>query len=1067
MNMMKRGFWIGLAVLALAAAGCSAEAKKARHLQRADKLYAAGQYSSAEIEYLNVLGRDPQNVRAFSQLGQIYYQAGRLQRAAFFLNKASDLATNDVDLKLKLGNIYSAVGAYDQARTAANFALQRQPTNDDAAILLSETAVKPKEIATIREQFQRLIGAGDRPALEVAIGNLAFHEHDLVQAGTAYQRAYALDAKSPAVLSALAAWYWAQTDLKQAETFFKAASEASPARSPRRMQYARFRIQNGDLVAGRQLLAEIIKAAPDCIPPQMVLAEIAATEKKYDEASQIVAGVLQQEPDDFDALLFNAQLKLVQGQTEVAIQQLERVTRLYPQAVRAQYQLAQACLAENDPAKAATVLTQAINLEPNYLDAVLLLAQIRIRAGNADLVVVALEPVVRKYPQLVQARLLLADAYRMLDRTRDALAIYEPLEKALPDNPQISLLIGAAYQQLGDTDRAREAFNRVLKIAPDNRAALEQLLNLDLAANNFSQALQRVDQELAKTPQDVVLHLFRAKVFLAQKKSDEAEAALLKAVEVKPEDLSAYLLLAQLYYETQQSQKALAKLDIALAKNPRDLSVLMLQAVIHNANKEYQVAADTYEKLLAVSPHCRPAINNLAYLYSVNLNRIDRAYELAQQARELMPFDPSTADTLGWVSFQRGAYPVAYGLLKESAAKLPGDPEVQYHFGMACYQMSDEAAAQAAFAQALKSKTDFAGRDECLRSQEILAINPQTATDDDQAKLEKRLAQRSDDSIALARLATIWQRTGKTSQAINAYESILRVNPNHLPSMIALATLYTDSHKAYDMARSAYKLAPENPLVAHTFGQLAAQTGDYKLALSILQPAVQRSPDEAALLLDYAQVLFAVGKLSQSQEALQNALTAGLGTNAPAVSRRLEMLKLAANPAAAVAAQTRITEGLQADAGDDYTLLASAVAAGQRGDLPTAQAAFEKILAKYPDFSPAQRQLAVIYARDPSRLDQSYALAIKAREANPNDAVLAKTLGVVLVQKADYARALPLLKQAVTTMANDAELQYYLGLAHYRLKNRTESKVALQQALTLNLTGKAADDARQMLTELK
>lgn len=47
-----------IGVLSCAGVGCSPVAKKARHLERANRYFDSGQYDKAEIEYINVLQLD-------------------------------------------------------------------------------------------------------------------------------------------------------------------------------------------------------------------------------------------------------------------------------------------------------------------------------------------------------------------------------------------------------------------------------------------------------------------------------------------------------------------------------------------------------------------------------------------------------------------------------------------------------------------------------------------------------------------------------------------------------------------------------------------------------------------------------------------------------------------------------------------------------------------------------------------------------------------------------------------------------------------------------------------------
>ena len=1057
-------------LLAFAGTGCSAKAKRAYHLQRANRYFDAGQYDRAEIEYLNVLRNDPQNSPAMGRLGVIYFEEGRLQRAAFFLAKGSQMATNDLTLRLKLGYIYSAVGQFQPARDAAIFILDRKPQDDDAPLLLAEAAVKPKEIEAARQRLQALIHNGDRAAYEVALGNLALRERDLKTAESAFNRALSLDAKSSAVNAAMGALRWAQNDLKPAESFFKAAADAAPIRSPRRMQYARFKIQTGDSEGGRQSLEEIVKQVPDYIPAQMALAEIAARGKKYDACAGLLDKVLARDPDNYEAMLFDSQLKLAQGNPGKAVAGLERMVRMYPQSARVHYQLALAYLNSNDPVKGLNSLGQALRFDPNFTEAILLLAEIQIRNQNPDPVVIALEPLVKKQPQLVQAQLLLADAYRLQGHPDNALAIYRPLEQSFPQNPQIPLLLGSVLLQQNDAVTARREFNRVLEIAPDNLPALEQVVNLDLAEKQFTAAMQRVKAEVNKRPKQVDLQLLTTKIFLAETNQDQAEATLLKVIEMDPENQNAYLLLAQLYHDTRQNTKALAKLDAAVAKDSKDISAMMLAATIHSDDKDYKSAAADYEKLLLASPKFSPAINNLAYLYSEYLGRLDRAYDLAQHARELLPYDPSTADTLGWICFKRGAYPTALELLRESAAKLPGEAEVQFHLGMANYMTGDEAAATTAFQRALQSGASFSGRDECQRCLSILAISPNAVEAATQLLLEKRCAEKSDDPVALGRLAVIYQQAGNYSKAMAAYKAVLQVNPKNLPALVGLAQLYApeDPRKAYDMAKAAYQLAPDNLDVSHTLARLAFQSGDGKLAMNLLRQIIQARPNDTLAGFDFAQAAYSIGKIAEGQTAIQNALRIGLpAPQSNQAQRMIEMIDLAANPAKAAAASGRIAAILKSEPEDVPALMAQAALYEFNTDTTRAQQICEKVLRRYPDFAPAQKQLAMLYAQDATKVDKAYGFALKAREAYPNDPAVAQTLGAILIQKGDFGHAVNLLKESAAKNSADAETFYYLGSAQFQLKNHAESKRCLQQALDLKLTGKQAETAKQMLGNLK
>jgi tetratricopeptide (TPR) repeat protein len=1071
---MKKNARILFALLAVAVAfagaGCTAKAKKAWHLSRADRYYKAGQFGPAEIEYINTLRSDRENIPATTRLGLIYYEEGRLQRAAYFLAKASELSPDNLELRLKLGFIYSSAGLYSNALVQANYVLGKKPLDDQAPILLAEASMLRKDAAAARQRLEAMARNGDRAELEVALGDLALRENDLAAANAAFKKAQTLNPKSPAVNTALANAAQEQGDLKAAEAYYQAAAEASPIRSPRRMQYARFKVQTGDLAGARAVLAEISKAAPDYMPASMVLAEIAFSEKKFDECAGLLEQVQKLDPENHDALLYQGQLDLARGKPDQAVTDMERMARMFPQLPGVQFQLGVAYLAAKNPEKAAASLERALEINPNFSPATLLLAEIQITKGNVDPAIAALERLRQKQPGLVRGQLLLADAYRLRNRVSEAVAIYKALETKYPTNSQVVLLHGAALLQTKDHAAARKAFERVLALSPGDLTAIEALVDISLSEKQFDAATQLINREIQNQPKRVALQLLATKIQLAQGQYNQAEATLLQALKIEPDNPGAGLLLAQLYSDTGQYEKAMARLNTFMAKNPENTSALMLTAQIYSANTNLQAAADTYEKLLKIDPKFSPALNNLAYLYSESLNHLDRAYELAERARQLLPLDPSTADTLGWIDFKRGAYEAALGLLKESGAKLPGEPEVQFHLGLAAYMAADETTARAALQQAWQTGTNFPGRSECQLCLSILEVNPANADPAVRAMLEKRVAQKPGDPVALARLARIHLREGNTDQAIAAYEAILRAVPQNLDAMINLARLYApkDTRKAYDLAKAAGKLAPYDSQVSHTLGRLAFLAGDYLLAADVLRQALQNQPNDAALLFDFAQAGYAVGKVAAAQASLQSALGLNLPAAQAAQARRMsELITLAADPAQAAAAGARIAEILKAEPDDVPALMVRAVASEFASDRAAAEQACEKVLARYPDFVPAQQQLARLYTAEPGKLDRAGILAEKAHQALPDDPSAAKLLGVILVQRGDYDRALTVLKQCAFKLSSDPEVEYYMGTAQFHLNSRAESKVSLQKALALKLTGPLADSAKQMLTELK
>jgi predicted Zn-dependent protease len=149
--------------------------------------------------------------------------------------------------------------------------------------------------------------------------------------------------------------------------------------------------------------------------------------------------------------------------------------------------------------------------------------------------------------------------------------------------------------------------------------------------------------------------------------------------------------------------------------------------------------------------------------------------------------------------------------------------------------------------------------------------------------------------------------------------------------------------------------------------------------------------------------------------------------------------------------------------------MAQATIQFQKSDPTSAAATCEKILVSRPEFPPAQRLLAIIYSasNDPAKMSRAYEMAMKARDSYPADNAVAKAAAIIIFKKGDYERAARLLKDCASKPDADAEIYYYLGSAQFQLHDRKSSKSSLTQALSLKLSGSQADDAKNMLNQIK
>lgn len=1061
-----------MAAVMIITTGCTKAARKERALERANKSFQAQQFDKAEIEYMNALRLAPGDPVSIRQLGLIYSAEGRVAAAFRFLHKANELEPENADVQQKLALAYLTVGKRKEARELALKLLPQRPGDTEILQLVAETSGTPKEI----EESRKLISQAqkknqDAAGYHLAFGTLFLHEKDLAGAEREFNTAFKLDPKSASANIALGNFALSRNELDKAEAYFKAAAQFAPARSPHPLKYAAFLLKIGKIDDAKKLLKEITEKTPDYIPAWTSLMEIALAQKKLDECDDLVKKVLARDPENYDALLFSANLKMLNGDAAKAISELERMQTAFGETPKVLYQLALASVSNGDVNKAVRSLERAITLNPGFTQAALVLSELQIRQGNATAAIPRLVKITKAEPKLVQAQLLLASAYTSQKNLSDAEAIYRQLGTLFPKDPQAPLFLGLNLSQQHKTSEARKAFENALSIAPKYLAAVDQLVSLDLAEKKFDDAEGRVQEQIKKSPDAAEPWLLLAKVQLAQDKKNDAEASLKKSISLNPDARLAYMLLAQLYVDSNRQQDALANLN-TIAQKTNDVSVLMQMGMIHDQLKDFTAARDAYEKILTINPRFSPALNNLAYIYSEHLNQLDKAYEMAQKARQLLPYDPYTADTLGWILYKRGDYSRALGLIQESSGKLIMQPEVEFHLGMTYYMLGQEKQARTALDNALHSTNSFSGKDLIQPALAILDIDEQTASASAIPILEKCIKEEPRDLAALSRLASIYERNGDFEKAVTVCESALKNTPGNARLSARLARLYESGlknpQKAFEYAKEAHSNAPNDPAISHLLGRLSYETGDFKWSLSLLQEAALKLPKDPEVLRDLAWASYSQGQVTEAETTMQSALAAAsTSVQRDQANTFLAMLKAGRDPVLAAKSSAQAQKILQTNPNHLPALMSLALSLEQKGDYAAARDGYEKILARFPLFTPATRQLAFLYANHLNDDTKAYDLALKARSAFPDDKSLTKLSGMLAYRKGDYAKSAQYLKEIARSQQNDADSMFYLGMAQYRLKDLKASKASLQSALKLNLPGNLAAEAQKVLSELK
>ena len=199
-------------------------------------------------------------------------------------------------------------------------------------------------------------------------------------------------------------------------------------------------------------------------------------------------------------------------------------------------------------------------------------------------------------------------------------------------------------------------------------------------------------------------------------RAKQIDADLQRAVELDPGLGSALLLRGDLAFQDGRMDDALASYRAASELPAFALDGFLRVGRIDEEAGRLDAAIQSYRQALQADPESPEAMNNLAWLLgsaeTASPTQLDRALELAQDAKGRLPDNPSVADTLGFVMFRKGLFDGAISQFREALGRLPAGSlegaQTRYHLALALESKGDTQPAVRELERLLQDAPDFA-----------------------------------------------------------------------------------------------------------------------------------------------------------------------------------------------------------------------------------------------------------------------------------------------------------------------------------------------------------------------
>jgi putative PEP-CTERM system TPR-repeat lipoprotein len=849
----------------------------------------------AAIELRNALQGNPGNAEARYLLGMINLDVGDTASAEKEFRRAADTGWSEEQARIGL------------ARAMVN--------NRAFQKVLDEIEVKDSYSANARADLYAL-----HSFAQAGLG-------DMKQARETLGKGSAIDANAFQVLKSTIQIQLAAGDIKNAGESLEHALTVYEENQEILLLSASVALRNKDKEGAVGVYKKVIALDPVKLVTiygrmaRLVLARLEVLDKNLDQAEFTLKPLFKRYANDPETNFIGGLLAFEQGKLDLAEQRLLTVLKVASDHAQTQLLFGTVSYAQQDYEQAAYYIARYVSVEPDNLGARKLLGRTYIKLGQHEEAQAALKPgleeggedaellalvglsqlqsgdmasgieglekAVKTAPESMALRRNLARAYISAGETESAIkelnailraeqydqainVVLDMFQKS-PEDPAVLSLAGNVFAASNDRLEARKYFNRALHIKPDYVPATMLLARLEELDGHPAKA-ETLYKKLAEVnAEDVAPLMALARLSEAQNQTAEMLNWLEQARKRAPQNIKPLKILADYYLRKGQLETAGLMVKEAIKIAPRDNGLLVMQARWQMASGQSNKALSSLNALVTRAPDSVFARTMLGETYFKLDQQTDARKQLGIVLEKQAYYLPALM-LMTKLELQSGHYDQVL-LYAGQIQKVQPDMYMGYELaGDALMAKKDHVAAKASYEQAWQRK-QLAGLAIKLAEVSMRSSKFEEAT----KPLLTWLSDHPNDARVLQSLGTAYQAMKQDGKAAEAFEKVLKIQPDNVIALNNLAWLYSlvNNPKALELAESAYRVNSNNNGILDTYGWILVQQGQVDKGRRVLERVMKNLPGVPEVKYHYAVALLKSGEEKEARKILGRLLKDG------------------------------------------------------------------------------------------------------------------------------------------------------------------------------------------------
>jgi tetratricopeptide (TPR) repeat protein len=373
-------------------------------------------------------------------------------------------------------------------------------------------------------------------------------------------------------------------------------------------------------------------------------------------------------------------------------------------------------------------------------------------------------------------------------------------------------------RMLNDTKQEEELLKQVIKEKPQESAPYYDLAQLSRKQKKLDQAEQNIKKAIELDKDNAWYQVAYAEILEGQNKVKEAAAVYTALAQKQKYNKDHLFNAARLSEKAGDFKGAIALLDQLIQRIGNEEVILMQKQQLHLRMNDLDGAVKVAQQLISQNPREGRYYANLADLYDSN-NQGEKAIEIYQKALKDFPNDPS----------------IQYGLAEYYRKKKDMAKYDEYiRKAILNREFDDETQTTILFSYLQELNADS------VRKKESLGITEQLA------------AQHPDNPQILTLFGEVLLENDSTARAVEQFKKALAIDPARFNVWQRLMFTYTDRKDADSLIKyseKAMRYFPNQAMVHYLNGIGHFNEKSYPAAIKSINRAIDLQPDDNAVLL--------------------------------------------------------------------------------------------------------------------------------------------------------------------------------------------------------------------------